>query len=397
MRILHISSLYPPGVVGGAEKVVSMLAEGQAEAGHQVGAAYLTQTVQVPGLRNGVAVFPQKTRNLLWIEDVQKHPRHITTANKLSQAANLKAAADFGAVIEAFRPQIVHTHSMVELPPMVWREAKARGAAVVHTLHDYDLLCSRGTLFRHGRVCARPHLACAALGAWKQLFERSIDAVAAVSRPVLERHTGAGLFGRLAPERRKVIWNGVAPRIGARSRGEHRTGEPLVFGFLGRLVPEKGVGLLLEACRRLPAQGWRLRIAGRAPAGTPGFQAEAAGLPVEFLGFTDPAAFLDTIDVLVVPSIWEEPFGLTVVEAYAQGVPVIGADRGAIGELVGRVDPDWVVAPEDPQALARRMRRAINEPLPCPAAFRPVLQATAPARMTEAYGALYEQVATAPQ
>ncbi len=394
MRILHVSSLYPPGVVGGAEKVVSMLAEGQAAQGDTVGVVHLTRAGGDLRHQGGVEVRPLQSRNLLWIEDVQAHARPVTMANKLLQQVNVWATADIAREIADFAPDVVHTHSMVELPPMVWRAAKRHGAAVVHTLHDYDLLCSRATLFKHGQPCASLHPSCAALKAWKGVFVKDIDAVVAVSQPVLDAHLAHGLFQDLGPDQRRVIWNGVTRRPEAEP--PTRTGV-FTFGFLGRLVPEKGLGVLLDACRLLAPEGWRLRIAGRAPLGSQGFAAQALGLPVEFLGFTDPAAFLASVDVLVAPSIWAEPFGLTIVEAFASGAAVIGSDRGAIGELAGAIGPEWVVPADDAGALAARMGAVLQggrAALPDPGAFEAILQAASPERMTSAYLALYAELDT---
>jgi glycogen(starch) synthase len=261
LRILHISSVYPPHVVGGAEKVVEMLAEAQAARGHRVGAAYLTKDTQPAGERHGVTVLPQTSRNLVWMEDVFASPRPMRTANKLAQLVGYRAAADFGAAIAKFKPDIVHTHSMVELPPMIWSEIAKSGARAVHTLHDYDLVCSRASLFRNGATCEALHPSCRVTAAWKARFAGKIDAVAAVSEPVLEQHRRYGLFNDMADDRARVIWNAVDVPQGHRRPG--RIGD-MVFGFLGRLVPEKGIEPLLAACRLLPKTGWRLRVAGRA-------------------------------------------------------------------------------------------------------------------------------------
>lgn len=392
MRILHVSSVYPPHVIGGAEKVVEMLAEAQVARGHQVAAAYLTRDAQPAGERHGVAVMPQPSRNLIWMEDVFASPRPMRTANKLAQMVDYRAAADFAQAIAAFRPDIVHTHSMVELPPMIWSAIANSSARSVHTLHDYDLICSRASRFRDGKSCEAMHTSCRITGAWKARFAGRIDAVAAVSQPVLDEHRRFGLFRNLGPDRARVIWNAVDVAEGhARPT---RIGD-MVFGFLGRLVPEKGIEPLLAACRLLPEQGWRLRVAGRAQEGDAAYRALAEGLPVDFLGFTDPRAFLDSIDLLVVPSIWREPFGLTVVEAFARGVPVIGARLGAITDLVGAVGDDWLVEPGDAAALAARMRLAMEQgrsALPKPPAFTDVLAAVTPTRMLDAYDALYDHV-----
>lgn len=392
MRVLHISSVYPPHVVGGAEKVVAMLAEGQAARGMEVGAAYLTREARPPGQRHGVAVLPQRSRNLVWMEDVFASPRPLRTANKLGQLVDRRAARDFGEAIAVFRPDIVHTHSMVELPPMIWREAARSGARVVHTLHDYDLVCSRASLFRNGRVCDGLHASCRVTSAWKRGFADAIDAVAAVSQPVLDIHRCYGLFGTLDDQHARVIWNAVdVPPLP--ERPTHHG--DFTFGFLGRLVPEKGIETLLAACRLLPPSGWRLRIAGRAQEGDAAYRALAEGMPVDFLGFTDPGAFLDSIDLLVVPSIWREPFGLTVVEAFARGVPVIGSRLGAIADLVGAVGEDWLVPAGDVDALAARMVQAMaagRTALPGAAEFVGVLKRVTPARMLDAYDDLYAHV-----
>jgi glycogen(starch) synthase len=391
MRILHVSSVYPPHVVGGAEKVVEMLAEAQVARGHQVAAAYLTRDEQPAGVRHGVTVLPQESRNLLWMEDVFRQPRVKRTANKLGQMINFNAAQDFRRAIAAFRPDIVHTHSMVELPPMIWAEVAASGARSVHTLHDYDLLCSRASMFRNGRSCQSQHASCRVTSLWKGHFAKEIDAVAAVSAPVLTEHRRFGMFDGLPPARARVIWNAVAERPTDLAKRPARSGD-FVFGFLGRLVPEKGIATLIDACHLLPVEGWRLAVAGRAQEGDAIYRAQAGKLPIDFLGFTDPSAFLDTIDLLVVPSIWREPFGLTVVEAFAQGVPVIGSRLGAIAELVGSVGEEWLVAPDDKQALATRMMDVLQKgrgALPSPDAYAPVLDAVKLDRMVDAYDSLY--------
>lgn len=389
MRILHVSSVYPPHVVGGAEKVVAMLAEAQVTRGYQVGAAYLSREAQAPGERHGVTVLPQRSRNLVWMEEVFAAPRAMRTANKLGQMVNYRGAADVARAVAQFRPDIVHTHSMVELPPMIWSAIADSGARSVHTLHDYDLICSRASMFRGGRSCEERHASCRITGAWKARFAKRIDAVAAVSQPVLDEHRRFGLFQET---RAKVIWNGVDVPP-ARQRSD-RTGD-FIFGFLGRLVPEKGIETLLAACRLLPETGWRLQVAGRAQEGDAAYRALAEGMPVEFLGFTDPEAFLREIDLLVVPSIWREPFGLTVVEAFAQGVPVIGSRLGAIGDLVGAIGEEWLVPPGDAEALAARMRTVMEAGragLPPATAFDAVLSVVTPQRMLDAYDALYAEV-----
>ena len=118
--------------------------------------------------------------------------------------------------------------------------------------------------------------------------------------------------------------------------------------------------LLIAACRQLKGD-WSLTIAGVGPEAEQ-FKAQAAGLPISFVGFVDPPAFLADIDALVAVPIWDEPFGLTVLEAYGAGRRVIGSSAGAIGEFVNRVDPGWTVPPGDADALMRAMAAAMTAP-----------------------------------
>jgi glycosyltransferase involved in cell wall biosynthesis len=352
MRILHLSSLYAPFAVGGAERVVQMLAEGTAAHGVTVGVAHLAPQRMPTERRNFVDVYPLAHRNPLWIENSARHSGAVRKLNKVATLFNAWTAHDFAKVLDLYQPDIVHSHSMVELTPHMWKLAKARGAAVVHTLHDYDLMCIRAALFMGDQRCTRLHLACAAFSHVKRRYHGHIDHVVGVSRSILQTHLAHGFFGAVPQARQHVIWN---PVQAAAPVGLRRREGPFTFGFLGRLVPEKGVGPLLDACRAMATAGWQLKIAGKAPKDDSFLRERMQGLPVELLGFVNPGEFLRSIDVLVVPSVWLEPFGLTIVEAYAAGVTVIGSSIAGVAEIIGSVDPGALFPPDDAAALARKM------------------------------------------
>jgi glycosyltransferase involved in cell wall biosynthesis len=394
VRILHLSSLYAPFSYGGAERVVEVLAEGQVAQGYDVAVASLVPRPTANGTRNGVVTLPLAKRNPLWIEESAGYPAPVRMLNKLCTVFNLPSAMDFGRVIEQFRPDIVHTHSLVELPPMVWKAARRRGVAVVHTLHDYDLLCIRAALFRHGKVCEQRNPSCVAVSSWKRRFHSNIDAVVAISKPVLDTHRARGFFQDLPQERQHVIWNPV-PSAEKTGSSEKSLEGDFTFGFLGRIVPEKGIDVLLEACRRLPASGWKLKIAGTLGPEQVDWVKTSHDLPIEWLGRQKPDEFFSTIDVLVVPPIWMEPFGLTVVEAFGAGVPVIGARMGAIPDIIGRISEEWLVPSGDPQALADKMIEVMTRGrggLPPRQSFSEIMEAVRPESIIDAYSRVYTNV-----
>lgn len=143
---------------------------------------------------------------------------------------------------------------------------------------------------------------------------------------------------------------------------------PVQVGYVGRLAPHKGVGVLLEAVAGRPEL--RLTIIGAGPA-----EAELRGQAarpelvdrVRFTGGADQdqlPTLLADLDVLAVPSLttpgWVEQFGRVVVEAMAAGVPVVASDSGALPEVVGSAG--LLVREGDPDALGEALVRVGREP-----------------------------------
>ena len=391
MRILHLSTLYPPHVVGGAEKSVALLAEAQVAHGHTVAAACISPTGAPKTNRNGVTVYRMPHENEFWMEDWPKHPMPQRVWSKFRQQFNLKIEAHFQDIIDDFKPDVINTHSLVDISTLVWRAAYRRNVPVVHTLRDYDLVCSSSSMFRNGRQCEHRHLKCKALTFTKAHNQKWVSAVAAVGGEILNRHVEMGFFEHLPPERRQVIWNAAVVEGDDVSRA-NREGKPFVFGYLGRISIDKGVGTLLEALKALPNGDWNVLLAGKPAESLEPVEAMATGLPVTFAGFMDPKAFFDAIDVLIVPSIWAEPLPRTVLESYFMGVPAIGARSGGIPDLIA--DDDWLYAPGDSQELAARMQQVIaagRQALPGRGSFDRVLKETSPEIVCARYVGLYEK------
>lgn len=142
---------------------------------------------------------------------------------------------------------------------------------------------------------------------------------------------------------------------------------PVVF-CSGRVQPYKGMQTLLEAAALLRAEGapaFDVAIAGDGPY-LPELRARAAerGLAnVHFLGRRrDVPALLAGAAVAVVPSLWQEAFGLAVVEAMGAGVPVVATRTGGIPELVEEGKTGLLVPPGDARALADALRRLLEQP-----------------------------------
>jgi len=138
--------------------------------------------------------------------------------------------------------------------------------------------------------------------------------------------------------------------------------------FLGRLVSEKGAHLLLDAASRLKRQGLEatVTITGLGPESESLIrQAKALGLgrQVEFTGSrsgTELAALLNRHRVMVVPSVWREPFGSVALEGIACGCVIVGSEEGGLKDAIG---PCGVTFPNgDVGALTDRLSRLLREP-----------------------------------
>jgi glycosyltransferase involved in cell wall biosynthesis len=138
----------------------------------------------------------------------------------------------------------------------------------------------------------------------------------------------------------------------------------LRLGYLGRIDPLKGVDLLLRMLGgELAHRDWTLMLGGR---GEPGYveklRTQYTDGRIRFLGFVPPADLLGDIDVLVVPSLWEEPFPRVLIEAHAHGVAVLGSNRGGLPEGIEPGQTGLIFDPDDQGALARAIAMLLDDP-----------------------------------
>ena len=87
----------------------------------------------------------------------------------------------------------------------------------------------------------------------------------------------------------------------------------------------------------------------------------SCGLHVEFPGKVSPAAFYESVDVTVVPSLWHEPLARVIFESFAHGVPVIASSRGGSPELVVPGRTGWLFDPDEPAALEQAIVAATRD------------------------------------
>ncbi|MBI2684887.1 MAG: glycosyltransferase family 4 protein [Acidobacteria bacterium] len=164
----------------------------------------------------------------------------------------------------------------------------------------------------------------------------------------------------LFPGRQSAV---VANGVGDLRLPRTENGVPRI-GIIGRIAPEKGQLAFVEAARLLPQ--YRYVVCGAPWVSQDGYAERvkrgAAGLPVTFLGWReDIGAVLAGLDLLVVPSIGPEAFGRTVIEAFSAMVPVVAFPSGGIAEIIDDGRNGYLVDPQTPEALARRIDEVLAD------------------------------------
>jgi len=277
---------------------------------------------------------------------------------------------DVAKAVRLHRADVVHAHNVH--PLLGWRAlaaAQAAGARTVLHLHNYRLACAIGVAFRDGAPCYRCHGRDTLPGVRHRCrgsVTEGIVYAAGIARqqPRLLAHAdalvpvSAALAGRLAemeiPRERMTVLPNAVRTIAAASRA----GEGTYALAAGRLVEEKGFDLAVQAAREA---GVPLRIAGDGPQEAR-LRALAADADVTFLGrLSDEALARERrgAAVLLAPSRNDDPCPMAVVEALADGVPVLGSARGGIPELIGE---DAALPPDDPAAWRAALSALWSDP-----------------------------------
>jgi glycosyltransferase involved in cell wall biosynthesis len=360
MRVMILSALYPPIIQGGAERAAWQLAEALATEGDDVSVITMhPEKEETTSTLNGVRIYRIPMDNVYWPFGKEVKESRIQRLRwHIQDMWNSKTAARVGRILDIEKPEVVNSHLIIGFSPAVWREVKKRGIRLVHTLHDYYLMCPRADMFSKGKTCETQCAQCKALTVTKKISSGSLDSVVSVSKYVLNAHQSRSYFPKIPAS---VIYNVSRPPENGSSATANPDQDPLVFGFLGRLDEFKGVRTLLEATRLLTTDKWRLRIGGTGlHANVQALKSEFTDPRIEWLGFTDADTYFRSIHISIVPSLWADPLPYVVVESHLHGKPIIHSDSGGIPEIAALGCKTAAFPAGDTVALAAIMNTALT-------------------------------------
>jgi glycosyltransferase involved in cell wall biosynthesis len=277
---------------------------------------------------------------------------------------------DLRTVLREQRPEVVHIHNTFPLLSAAalyaCRDARV---PVVATIHNYRLACANGAFFRNGAIChdcadglpvravlhgcyrgsrAATVPVALSMGVHRQAWKSLVSAYIFISASQRDLLRGSGLASD-----RVFVRHNLIPR-----RGRPPTARTPTVVFAGRLDEAKGVLLLMRGwdwyLRESCEPGLNLVIVGGGPLGDE-VSAWASTRPsVEMTGTVSGdrcAELISRARAVLLPSAWEETFGLVAVEAMAAGVPPIAAGHGSFTELITPGVDGVLFNPNDPTAL----------------------------------------------
>jgi glycosyltransferase involved in cell wall biosynthesis len=391
MKLLLYSHFFPPSV-GGVETIVLSLARGLAALRDSNGAPQfeITLVTQTPAANHGDSA----------------QPFRIIRKPNLVNLWQLVRKSD-----------VVHVAGPA-LAPLFLAWLSRKPFVIEH--HGYQATCPNGLLFQHPSetVCPGHFLA----GNYRECLKCNVHTggplgsswllLSAFLRHALSRRAAANIApsghvaSRQALPRTATILHGIEdPCAGIDTLPTHQPIQRNKFAYLGRLVTEKGLSVLLEATRLLRAEGRDIEVVliGDGP-DRPRLEKEIATMDLAssvritgFLSGTDLDHVLRDVSAIVIPTTMEETAGLAAMEQMVRGRPVIASAIGGLGELVR--DAGLLFPPGDPHALADAMKRILDEPglaaSLASAGRQRILLSFSHRVMIEAHARLYREVSAA--
>lgn len=347
MNIVIANTFYPPDGRGGAERSVSVLAEGLAEAGHRV-SILCTSKVQFESESKGVAIFGLGQMNVYWIGSNNAQKGSILKLIwHIFDTFNLVSFVRCLRLLKRINPEILHTNNITGLSPSVILAAKILGISTVHTLRDYYLGCVHSNAVNCSSVCPK-------VKSLARFISGKVDVVVGNSQFILDWHISRNYF---STAKGLVIFNAYAHEGPIAYERQNERG--VVFGYIGSISKDKGVDLLcaqFEEFQKLSPGDNKLLIAGSGDSDFVGkLKARYSKCAIYFIGYALPVDFYQKIDWNVVPSVWNEPLARVCFEPKFFALPVISSCRGGNPEAINDGKDGFLFDPDIENDLLKKL------------------------------------------
>jgi len=362
MRILVISNLYPPYYIGGYELACKDVVDGLRKRGHEIVVLTSTYGIDKPMQEDGVY------RILNHYFDFDKRPKRRFLSRIDSWKAGYFDWENYRLtkrVIKQVKPDILYLWHLGMLSPSVMFAAESVKIPLVYHIFDYWLK----NVVNNFRVAS---------SGLKQ-YIKSITISREIRRLGLEhlifgseRLRQLYIEGGVPLKDTRIIYHGIDAKQYLLSESHTSEEGACKLLYAGRVSPEKGVRIIIEAISTLTQKGYEgfsLSIVG---GGSSDYVSELQRLVeenklkqrIKFWGMQpreEVKDFFQNHDIFIFSSIWEEPFGIVILEAMASGMSVIGTAVGGSKEILVDGENALVYPPRDSEALAEAIYKLAND------------------------------------
>lgn len=358
MKILIISSIFPPNIFGGAEVAAHSLACLLVRRGHSVSVATLKEQdeseiwgeMQPEGYR--LYRVPSPRGYTLFARNKQKNPLKKLWWHFLD-LFDPRNKTLMCKIIEAEQPDCVDVHNIIGFGFNVLKVIAKKGVPIKYFLHDFSLTCFHASMFCKGKNCTRQCTKCSVVGHFRQKALTGINKLGFIAPSPVPYNKMNALVPMLSSNQTEVLKN-APERVDFQKRPIEDKTVIVRLVYVGRLDPVKGIDFLLEVLDPLSVKySFVLDILGSGPLEAE-LKARYGNLPwCKFHGFVSSSmvsSYISSADIFCMPSQWAEVYGLGTALALQFGVPVVGSNIGGTSTLVRDEITGILLEPNDKSA-----------------------------------------------
>ncbi|EGT3616983.1 glycosyltransferase [Clostridium perfringens] len=335
MKVLLVNTFFEPNNIGGTEIFVKRLYQGLKE--RNIDVKVLSFDKDLTNNENSDVesdIYRIKLKKFDLKARVDRKGGKKKIINKLIEFDNKEYRHEFLKVLDEFKPDIIHINNIYGISCEIWKMAKDYDVPIIQTIHDYWTLCPRSTLVNKSQEkCIERRKICKNYSEFFNKKAKYLNTVVFPSHSMKKRFEKHNMY---LNNNRVVISNflnidyNYTEKI-IKERIE-RESNKIKYVYIGRLEKVKGIELLIDVFNR--NRDKELHICGK---GNKEIVQKIKDVDnITYYGSVDEEtrdSILKKCDVLIVPSLWEEPFGLVSIEAMRMGCIPVVSQNGALPEI----------------------------------------------------------------
>lgn len=337
MKILIVNTYYFPDIIGGAEVSIKKLAEGLADNGIDVH-VICTGTNDIIEDINKVKVHRVKLSNIYQPIELRGKSNTKKLVGRVNDIYNILNRNKLNDSINEISPDVIHVNNLYGISPIIWDIASEMNIKIVHTIRDYYLMCPRITMMKGEKSCDNRNIGCKIFSDFNKRISKKVDFVTAPSQFTLNKFLKEGFFINAQSQK---VFNAIdfdENKIEENFKVKmNKYNNEIKFVFIGTLNKSKGIDILLDVFSKNKNDRIKLLIAGKGPLESLVKDYCKNDSRIIYNGFMNEEEvnnMLQLSDVLIAPSVWNEPFGRVIIDGYKNIMPAIAGNFGGLAEII---------------------------------------------------------------